>query len=716
MIWLAAAHAADLEVHVRDRADGDPVADAVVAGDGARVVAGPDGVARVSVAGDGPWSLVVSADGFLAQTLEVTAPLGGPVRVWLVAGGGPLEVVVEGLKPVADATRHAVDAEQAEETPGTLDDAVRLVQSLPGVAVQREYSPGAGELLVRGAAAGDTRTFLDGIEIPYLYHYNQYASVFPATQVDRLELYPSTFSARYGDAVGAVVEARSALDPPEAVHGGARLDLVMGGADVRAPVGRGWWVSASGRRSYLDLIGESSAQYTVWPTFGDFVVRAEHGDAANGAGVFAFGAFDAYTRAAGELALLDPLEASTVPYLAYRQGFEALGVRGQWTRPRADGRCSAGLVRHGRTADLSGRGLEDLDATALVSRLDASGRPEGRVGWDAGTELRASRTALVVEDAGDLGLRVAEEAPALARGVPVDDRLLRAEGGAYGIAHVTTGPVRWMPGVRADADSTAAEVQLSPRATARWTVGDEQMVKASVGRYAQRPPSDQLLPGTGDPGLPTTVSWQVAVGWEQTVARRLELGVEAYRKWLVDPVLLPIDAPPVAVPRGDAVGVELVTRYRLREVFFLWGWVAVGRTTLTEADGRVVPADGDQLVSGGLVASWDVGRTNLGARYRVASGLPFTGIDGSVYDAGNDAWVPLPGPTNGERLPDYHKVDLHAAYRFALRGWSLELVAEVWWVPRSSAQLYPTWSYDYTEQGYVIGPSVLPLVGMRARF
>ena len=242
------------------------------------------------------------------------------------------------------------------------------------------------------------------------------------------------------------------------------------------------------------------------------------------------------------------------------------------------------------------------------------------------------------------------------------------------------------------------------------------MLKAGAGRYAQRPDSELLFEGTGDPDLPTTRSLQLSAGVEQAIAGRLELGLDVYRKWLTDPLLLLPTSPPVAAPSGDAWGVELLTRYRLRERFFLWGWLALQRTTLSPEEDVVVPADGDQLLSGGLVASLDVGRWNFGGRYRYASGLPFTPIEGSLYDAGSDLWFPLPGATNSARLPDYHKIDLRAAYTILLRGATLSLVAELWMVPKSSAQLYPTWNYDYSEQGFVIGPTFLPLLGVRARF
>ncbi len=714
MIWLAApAAAADLDVRVRERGDGDPVAGATVEAAGRTATTDDAGRATLSVPDDGPWALVVTAQGFEPVTVRAER---SPARVFLEPSLAAFEIVVEGLKPVADPTRHAVDGEMAMETPGTLDDAIRLVQSLPGVTVQREYSPSSGDLSVRGSQPGDSRYYLDGIEIPYLYHFNQYASVFPASQIGTLELFPSTFSARYGDAVGAIVEAESRLEAPEAVHGSAHLNFVMAGGDVRAPIGRDWWLSASGRRSYQDLAGEQTAQYTVWPTFHDLLLRAEHGQATDGVGIFLASAGDSYTRAAGELDLLDPLEAGATPSLEYAQGYQVMGVRRQWERARADGRAVAAVVHHRRRGVLAPLGEEELERWTLSSRYDVTARPEGRYGLDAGYELNLSLVDLFVDDAGDEGIRVAEEAPALARGVSVDDSLVRARGGVYGTGHATFGPVRVMPGLRVGADSSVAELQLEPRAAVRWSVGDETMLKLGGGRYTQRPDDEHLFEGTGDPSFPTTRSWQASAGWEQTITGRLEIGLDAYRKWLQDPLLFPIDGPARVMDRGDAWGVELITRYRMRELFFLWGWVAVQQTTVTDPDGVRLAADGDQRLSGGLVASWDVGRFNLGARYRYASGLPFTPIEGSLYDAGQDAWVPVPGRPNTERLPAYHKIDLRAAYTWALRGWTLSLTAEIWYVPPSATQLYPTWNYDYTEQGWVVGPGFLPLLGARAVF
>lgn len=714
--WLCGVvSAASVDVRVLEREDGDPIEGARIGLLDTTVRTDPDGWATLELPEPGPWILTVEASERRSTTVELEAPVRETVKIWLEQGQAELEVVVEGLKRTADPTRHVVDGEQAMETPGTLDDAIRLVQSLPGVTVQREYSPTSGDLSVRGSQPGDSRYYLDGIEIPYLYHFNQYASVFPASQIGTLELFPSTFSARYGDAVGAVVEARSKLEVPDAVHGSAHLNFVMAGGDVRAPVGRGWWLSASGRRSYQDLAGEQTAQYTVWPRFHDFVLRAERGDPSDSLGIFAVGAGDGYTRATGELDILDPFEATTTPSLAYAEGYQVGGIRRQWVGPSLRGRVVAAVVHHHRSGQLADLGGEQLTATTLSSRTDLTWRSSEAIGLDLGYELNVSETALQVDAAGDAGVRVAEEAPALARGLDIDDRLLRGRGGLYSTLLADVGDVRLMPGLRLASDTTKLQPQLEPRASLRWRAGDATMLKLGGGRYTQRPDTEYLL-GANAPQLPTTRSWQLSGGLEQAIAGRLELGLDAYVKALTDPLLFPIDAPATAVPRGRANGVELLTRYRLRERFFLWGWIAVQRTLLFDDDGTRLFADGDQLLSGGLVLSWDVGRFNLGGRYRYASGLPFTPLDGSLYDAGRDAWIPIPGPFNSARFPNYHKLDVRAAYTWELRGWTLTAMLELWYVPPSATQLYPTWNYDYTEQGWVVGPGILPLLGVRARF
>ena len=668
----------------------------------------PEG-ARVTLSIDDP-------DYFPLEAV-VTAP-DPKVRLFVEPVDGEHEVVVEAFRETAHPTVHRLDAEQAYKTPGTQDDVIRLTQSLPGVTVQREFAPSSGDLSIRGSAPGDNRYYLDGIEIPYLYHFNQYASVFPTTWLRDLELMPSTFGARYGDAVGGVVEARSRADRPEDVQGQLTFNTIIAGADVRAPVGEETWVAVSGRRSYQDLYSRGSDQYTLWPVFHDLALRIEKGDEARGTGAFLVAAGDSYERAAGELDLLDPVEASRVPSFRFRRNFQVLGLRHRWRGPDGDGRLVVGLVHDDLLGRLEGIGTQRQRTVQLTSRLDAGQRFGGQDQhrWNAGWEIRGTLGLLDVDGGGPKAIVVATEAPALARGAALDATLPRLEAAAYGEALLRFGRIHLIPGLRLGVDSRTGGFLPGPRLAARWRVADQTRLELAGGHYRQTPQLLDLAPAIGDPQLPLTRSWQISAGWDQTIADRLEITLDAYAKDLRDAQVARPDAPPEVLDRGRVLGVELVTRYRLRERFFLWGWAGVMRSQVRR-EGSWAPAAFDQPVNVGAVLSWDPStRWNLAVRWRYGSGLPWTPVVGSVYDASIDTWDPVPGTPFSERFPAYTKLDLAARYTFVFDRWTLALRAEVWYVPPAANVLYPTWNDDWTEQGFVRGIPVLPLLGARATF
>ena len=60
--------------------------------------------------------------------------------------------------------------------PGTRGDALKSLQSLPGVARPPFTS---GLLIIRGSAPDDTLTYIDGTDVPLIYHFGGLASVVP---------------------------------------------------------------------------------------------------------------------------------------------------------------------------------------------------------------------------------------------------------------------------------------------------------------------------------------------------------------------------------------------------------------------------------------------------------------------------------------------------------------------------------------------------------
>jgi len=717
MLWwslmLATAWGAEVEGRVFEKGTGAPVRDAEIVAGERTLSVDARGRFRITLPDDQPARLTIVGPDHLPQSVDLTPPLDKPLRVFLQPAPTPSEIVVEAFRPTSNMSRHRVDAEQAYETPGTYDDAVRLVQALPGVAVQREFSPTAGDLAVRGSRPGDNRFLLDGIDVPYLYHFNQYASVFPASWLDTLDLYSSAFGPQFGDTTGAVVDARTGAARPDDVTGSVSLNLVTVGADLTVPLPKGWSLGVSGRRSFQDLVSRGTDQYPLWPRFYDAALRAEHVDGDVSHGVFAVAAGDRYDRAVGELDTASPLEVERSPTLAYGRDWQLLGYRHRWRT----GRVVAGVLHDHDRGRIEGRddgGRQDVRTLQIPVRADASGQITEVVGWSAGGSLRSEITWVDLRGDRNLGPLVAEESPGIAYGVEQSERLFRTRAAGYAEVSIQGGPVRVMPGIRVGVDSAGPTPTIEPRLAARFRVAEQTELRVGGGRYQQRPDNLRLAVV---PDLPTTDGWSFVLGLDQTIANRLEIVAEGYARTLRQVVTDPVDGTPIVWDRGLDVGGELTLRYRIRQVFFAWAYLTYGRSWLYDDLGRV-PGPSDQPVSGGLVMSWNpLPPLQVAVRYRASAGLPFTPLREGLYDATDDSWVPGAGRPFTARMPWYQKIDLRLAYTFVFPRWSLQAALDVWIVPtKANRALYPAWRYDFAQQDYVLGPTVLPLIGVRASF
>jgi hypothetical protein len=623
---------------------------------------------------------------------------------------GAAEVVVEARRDAPVVAEHTLDRERVLLTPGTFEDAVRLVQSLPGVTLTPEYSPAAGDIAVRGADPRETRYLLDGIEIPYLYHFNGYSSVLPTRHLDELQLLPSTFGAEHGNATGGIVTASSTWQRPDAPRASANLNFVMVGAEAAVPSGEAWTIRASARRSYLDLVTRDDPQYSAFPVFADGFGRLEYAPRSDTRWALSlFGASDAYTRLAGEPELLDTYEQTINPSFEYRKqfGVAQLSHRHLIGANRLDGAVAA--TTYGIFGGLDGA-KDQEDLLRVQGREDARLTLKPWLQLAVGAEGRFESLALVVET-DRAWPELAKESALLVRGVSADETVERWMGGAYAEARLQAGRFRFVPGVRVDGDTLTGETTFDPRFNARWKIGEDEQLRIAVGQYSQFPDLVQLAPGVGDPLLAPSVSRQAALGFDYAIAHRWELAFDLYGKLAENLVETEPGAAPRAVD-GQAWGAEVETRYRLRGLFFASASLALARS---EHEGRT--ADYDQPWAVNVVGSWNFRPTwNVGLRYRASAGLPYTPIVDGVYLANDDSYAPVLGTANSERLPMFQKIDARVQKHWRFRTWSLALYGELWVVPPGSNVMYEAWSYDYDAVGDVSGPVFIPLLGARGEW
>jgi hypothetical protein len=698
------AHAAPVALEVRERGTGDPVSGAVVVAQDVEVAVDDAGRARVELP-PGAHELTVLAPGWTPEVVRVEVPQGAPVRVFLRPEPAAVEIVVEARAPSPHMSRQVLDRERVEKVPGAFDDPFRLAQSLPGVASTPEYSPTSGALVLRGAAPGESRVFLDGVELPYLYHFQQYASVVHSRLLDELAIYPSAPGPAWGDAIGGIAEVRTRRPDPVRTHGGVNLNTITGGAWVQAPVGERTAVSLSARRSFADLFDSSNDQYTVWPVFWDYLAGVEQALAAGGRiGLTLLGAGDSYGRYVGDTGLLDPVSRAEAPDFRFRRAFHGAILTAELHGAASTHTSTLGLTHDAWGGELPG-GRQDrraLQPTARhISRFTVTDHWTLSTGGD-GTVTAVQREVAAARPWPELG----EEVPLLAHGTDLDDSQTRIRGGVWAEPRWTRGIARIQPGLRLQGDALVGALAVEPRMGLAVQATEILRLYAAGGRTTQAPTVDAVLRSERPLGLMD--SWQGVVGTDWAVAGRWEIGLEGWVRAVDNAVVDEVGAP-VRTVDGEAGGVELTSRYRLRERFFTYGSVAVGRSLRGGA-----PADYDQPLIVNLVASWDFAPGwNAGLRYRYASGLPYTPLSGS-YDGDTDTWDPVAGAANSARLPNYQKLDAHLEKAWAFRTWTLTGYFEAWWVPSGSNAMYVVHSYDYSQSATVAGPPFLPLVGVRA--
>ncbi|HEX7671385.1 MAG TPA: TonB-dependent receptor plug domain-containing protein, partial [Polyangiaceae bacterium] len=163
----------------------------------------------------------------------------------------PAEVVVHGVYLVQAPAVSSFSKAEIRQLPGAFGDPFRAIEALPGVT---PIVSGLPFFYVRGAPPGNVGYYFDGVRVPYLYHVGLGPSVIHPGMVDRVDLYPGGYPARYGRFAGGIVTG-DATEPRDDFHGEGNIRLFDAGALVEGGFagGRGT-VLIGGRYSYTATI------------------------------------------------------------------------------------------------------------------------------------------------------------------------------------------------------------------------------------------------------------------------------------------------------------------------------------------------------------------------------------------------------------------------------------------------------------------------------
>ncbi|HSS37167.1 MAG TPA: TonB family protein [Polyangia bacterium] len=230
----------------------------------------------------GPWHVDVEAPAYFPfRTNEEIRRGEKTVVTYYVERGqaNPLDETVTAARAKKDVTHVVLSAEVIDRVPGTAGDPLAVIQNLAGVA---RAPAGSGLLIVRGSAPEDTQIFVDGMDVPLVYHFGGLRSVLPERVIDSIEFVPGNFSPEYGRATAGIVDVHLKELKPRRFGGSIDISVLDTGVYLEAPLGSRGGVAVAARRSYLDAIltavipSDASVALTTAPVYYDGQLLANY--------------------------------------------------------------------------------------------------------------------------------------------------------------------------------------------------------------------------------------------------------------------------------------------------------------------------------------------------------------------------------------------------------------------------------------------------------
>jgi TonB family protein len=685
------------------------------------------------------------------------------------------EILVTAPPPLKkEVVSTKVSAAQAKSIPGAQGDVVRVVENLPGVA---RSAVGSGQLVVWGAGPEDTRTYVDGVPIPRLYHEGGLRSTIYSGVVGSVELVPGGYGAAFGRGLGGIVRVdtntpgrKKRQEPivsaneqagPSAstkaqksegfpLSGQVAADVLDASALLSTSFGR-TRVAAAARISVIDqlakFLDDDVNEYVPIPRYRDGQFRIAH-DLANGGKLELVGLLSSDHTARGvpnpdpALTTRETRDLSFYRIYARYVSENRKGSRTSITPYVGFGKQSLKNSYGSTTTSLAS------DDVLFGLRASFAQRLSSFLTFEAGLDAEVARVD--VERDGSLGLP-AREGDVRVFGQPPPDNLAydRFKTASIGVAPYLEADVELfgdrlhiVPGLRVDpmARTISRRVPpqgdtpdiglneqnfvVEPRLSLRYAPHERVTLHAAAGLYHQQPNAADLSSVFGNPALPASRAVHLVLGAAVKPTDNLSIELTGFSTYLDDLAMRnDQDSPKRAqalLPTGDGHTLGLQTLIRRELANHVFGWVAytIMRAERKNSDltnTRLFDYDQTHVLSAVLVWSPFTG-FEVGSRFRLASGFPRTQVTGAYYDAQRDRYQPTFGSQNGIRIPLFMQLDLRVSQVFKLGGTDLQVYLEVQNVTNRDNTEELVYSPDFTQKGHIQSLPILPIVGVSWAF
>ena len=568
----------------------------------------------------------VSVDISSGDTTEVKIHLGVAFKLETV--------VVEGKRLPPTVSRTEIRGSELLRIPGTANDALKGLTTLPSIGIPNDYF---GVLYIRGSEPGSNLYYLDRTPLGYPFHWGGLLSTISSETIETIDIYAGGYGAEFGLDSQAVLDIHARDSIEERLDGKFNLNILYSEGLLEARIGEKGYISASGRRSYLDLIAgpiieSQTGTAQQLPYFSDYQLKfAQTLGEKHHLTVNAFAATDHF-RIEEDATLVEededlqnveeiPYMEAEIPYedaarssVLFKNGFNGQGLhlRSNFTENLTS---HLSLTRSYNFLNIDLEAVTGESYTVIEGRVDPSSyeanfahyeikinapvytlredvtyRLNPQLQLESGflyafNPAKSSENGWLEENfepASDLGYtvetpdgEVVEESPFEEVHDEFGHDFYRTEGYVQG----RYDPLSFLSialGVRLDYLNVTEQVSVQPRGSVSFTLTNGSNLRFAYGHYEQSPQPSHLLAENGNRALESSLTRHYIMELEHELASRTELKLATYYKdarKLVTP-----DEVSNYLNQGTAYvgGAEVFLRHRIPDKFF--GWISYAYT------------------------------------------------------------------------------------------------------------------------------------------
>ena len=660
-------------------------------------------------------SLVVESKAFGVGLATVTGPL-LEETVLLSEEQLAETITIESDAPAAAPGAAQLDRQELQRVPGTGGDVVRALTVMPGV-VNLQVPLGMSGVVIRGSSPQDSRVLIDDFEVPVLFHNIGFRAIVPAETIASLDFIPGGFDVAYGRATSGIVLLRTRSGSEERSTQ-AELSVIDGGLLAQGSFGKKSRYMFALRRSTIDFVLPSvipesvDLSLTTVPRYWDGQFRLDH-ELSNRwtltlSGV---GTDDTFELVATKNEDVESKRFYNRTRFA-RFTANARFKEGPW---QANLNLSALLPQF--TFELGLFQKIDVKQPTVTPRFEVTRTEPTALGlknveWRVGGEVQAGRSSL------EIALPMEPREGDVQMGFDPEDVSNAFKGtvwlpdfAAWTALSADLDPkIRVTVGLRGEIFARPGEWALQPRGELQYKLSNAWKLRLSAGAF-RRPPEFQSEVLSETARSERSTQTIAGLQYEPVPGARLQTSI-----YYTDRTALLRNNAMGELEnsgRGRTYGGEVLGTYR-GGPWFAWLTYTYSRSERTDEPGeepRLFSYDQPHNMNAAL--SWRSGRWQLGGRFQLYSGLPYTPILGGILDSDRNIYIPIPGEVNSERAPIHHQLDVRVDYSWKWGPVQATAFLDIQNIYANDSIVTYFYSYDFLQRSAFRSLPILPSIGIR---